>query len=197
MPLPYEQWLTLAQLVPAWANELANASSSSSSQIENELWHYLYEDIINGRLDDSGPLCNGRRLGLRVIYASGPTRYVEGRLLFGTMGVPVRLMAGRTLVAKEAVLDFARRRKLPPPSWWSDATNVASQPSQSPDELKPAPTVGTFDRPRGMSEPRRPEELRKASEAMVNETIQYVCDAADAAGRKQPNIRADSGHVRT
>ena len=141
MPLLYraEQWLTLARLVPAWANELADASSSSS-QIEGDLWHYLYEDIINARLDDSGPLWNGGRLGLRVIDVdSGQARYVEGRLLFGKMGLPFRLMGGHILVAKEAVLDFAHRRQLSPPSWWSDATKRETQPRRSQVMLKPAP----------------------------------------------------------
>jgi hypothetical protein len=159
-----EQWLTPARLVPAWANELADASSSSS-QIEGDLWHYLYEDIINARLDDSGPLWNGSRLGLRVIDVdSGQTRYVEGRLLFGTMGLPFRLMGGRILVAKEAVLDFARRHQLPPPSW--SASEGESQPSRSPGQLKPS-----------------------ASTTMINEVIKSEYDAAEAAGRKPPNIK--------
>jgi hypothetical protein len=160
-----EQWLTLARLVPAWANELADASSSSS-QIEGDLWHYLHEDIINARLDDSGPLWNGNRLGLRVIDVdSGQSRYVEGRLLFGTMGLPFRLMGGRILVAKEAVLDFARRHQLPPPSWWSDATKRETQPSRSQVKLKPAP------------------------DRIVIEAIRCAYDAAEDAGRKPPNIK--------
>jgi hypothetical protein len=64
-----EGWLRLARLVPAWANELADATSSPSA-LEGDLWHYLHEDVINGLLDDSGPLINGSRLGLRFIDSS-------------------------------------------------------------------------------------------------------------------------------
>ena len=45
-----EQWLTIDQLVRAWANELADANSSAS-QLERDLWHYLREDVIIGLLD--------------------------------------------------------------------------------------------------------------------------------------------------
>ena len=45
-----KRWLTLAQLVPAWARELVNATTSAS-ECERELWHFLLEDIINGRFD--------------------------------------------------------------------------------------------------------------------------------------------------
>ena len=36
-----EQWLTLAQLVPSWANELAD-DILSPSQLERDLWQCLY-----------------------------------------------------------------------------------------------------------------------------------------------------------
>ena len=45
-----EQWLTLAQLVPAWANELADATRSPS-QLERDLWQCLHKDAIIGFLD--------------------------------------------------------------------------------------------------------------------------------------------------
>jgi hypothetical protein len=70
------------------------------------------------------------------------------------------------LLSKEAVLDFARRHKLRPPSWWSDASEGESQPSRSPGQLKPS-----------------------ASTAMINEEIESEYDAAEAAGRKPPNIK--------
>jgi hypothetical protein len=70
------------------------------------------------------------------------------------------------LLSKEAVLDFARRHKLRPPSWWSDASEGESQPSRSPGQLKPS-----------------------ASTAMINEEIKSEYDAAEAAGRKPPNIK--------
>jgi hypothetical protein len=165
-----EQWLTIARLVPAWANELAD-TSSSASQLEGDLWHYLHEDVINGLLDDSGPLINGSRLGLRFIDSSGRGVYVNGRLLFGKMQLPFRSKGDHISAAKEAVLDFAQRHEMPPPSWWSAATKGGSEPSRAPEELKPA------------------------SEAMIKEEMWSVCNAEQAAGRKEPNVKELSAAV--
>jgi hypothetical protein len=165
-----EGWLRLARLVPAWANELADANSSPSS-LEGDLWHYLHEDVINGLLDDSGPLINGSRLGLRFIDSSGRGVYVNGCLLFGKMRLPFREMGQRILGAKEAVLDFARRRELSPPSCWSDATKGGRELSRAPEELKPA------------------------SEAMTKEEMRSVCKEEQAAGRKEPNVKELSALV--
>jgi hypothetical protein len=159
-----EGWLRLARLVPAWANELADATGSPSA-LEGDLWHYLHEDAINGLLDDSGPLINGSRLGLRFIDSSGRGVYVNGRLLFGKMHLPFRGMGQRILVAKEAVLDFALRHGVPPPSSGSDARGGVSQPSRSPGQLK------------------------RASTAMIKEEIRSEYAAAKAAGRKEPNVK--------
>ncbi len=38
----------------------------------------LLEDIVNKRLDDAGPLAEGRRLGLRVITPEGRAGFLEG-----------------------------------------------------------------------------------------------------------------------
>jgi hypothetical protein len=188
-----EQWLTIAQLVHAWANELAD-TNNSASQLEGHLWHYLREDVINGFFDDSGPLRNGSRLGLRVIdHRSSQLPYVAGRLLFGKMQLPFRSKADHILGAKEAVLDFARRHELPPPSWWSDATKGGSEPSRAP---KPAPGTAWYDRPRDVSEPSRAaEELKPASDAMTKEEMWSVCYAEEAAGRKEPNVKELSAAV--
>ena len=32
----------------------------------------------------------------------------------------------RIVIMKEAVLDFAKRREIPPPSWWTDGTSVST-----------------------------------------------------------------------
>jgi hypothetical protein len=164
-----ERWLTIARLVPAWANELADANNSAS-QLEGNLWHYLHEDVVNGLLDDSGPLINGSRLGLRFIDSSGRGVYVNGRLLFGKMHLPFRSKGDHILAAKEAVLDFARRHELPPPSWWSDAAKGGSELSRAPEELKP-------------------------SEAMTREEMRSVCNEEQAAGRKEPNVKELSAAV--
>jgi hypothetical protein len=110
-------WLTVAQLLPAWAGELAEVLSESrmweihksrfdeslanlymrrfvlgwkmlglerslgsrivtyaddlvitnASKVEHDLKYFLVTDIINGRLDDTGPLEDGARLGLRLV----------------------------------------------------------------------------------------------------------------------------------
>jgi hypothetical protein len=150
--------------VPNWANELADATSSPNS-LEDDLWHYLHEDVINGLLDDAGPLINGTHLGLRFIDSSGRGVHVDGQLLFLKMRLPFREMGKRILVAKEAVLDFARRHGVPPPSWWSDDSRGENQPSRSPGQLKDAP------------------------ERIVIEAIRCAYDAAEDAGRKPPNIK--------
>jgi hypothetical protein len=56
-----EGWLTVAQLTGAWSFELAE-SGEDPKQCEQNLVHILTVDIINGRLDDSGPLVDGRRM---------------------------------------------------------------------------------------------------------------------------------------
>jgi hypothetical protein len=115
-------WLTCSQLVRAWASELAE-SSTSANQVERDLEHFLVEDIVNGRLDEAGPLEQGRRLGLRLITPKGQADYLErdqaSRLL---LAGSFSFVSGQILIMKEAVLDFARRHELPPPSWWTDAS---------------------------------------------------------------------------
>jgi len=125
-------WLTLAQLIPAWASELADGKTNAS-QIEHDLRQFIIEDIMNGRLDDAGPLADGRRLGLRIITPENRAGYLEGQqagelltLAKGSAEV-FSFVSHRLVLMKEAVFDFARRYQLPPPSWWTDATDVAVQ----------------------------------------------------------------------
>jgi hypothetical protein len=124
-------WLTLAQLLPAWASELAE-SRTNADRIERDLKQLLIEDIINGHLDDAGPLADGRRLGFRIITPENRAGYLEGhqaRELITAGGTPAAFsfVSNRLLVLKEAVLDFARRHKVPPPSWWTDASRAANE----------------------------------------------------------------------
>ena len=132
-------WLTLAQLLPAWASELAEGKRDAN-QIERDLRHFLIEDIINGRLDDAGPLRDGRRLGLRFITPENRAGYLEGhqaRELITAGGTPAAFsfISNRLLVLKEAVLDFARRHELPPPSWWTDASAATKKQTGDLPEL--------------------------------------------------------------
>jgi hypothetical protein len=158
-----EQWLTLAQLVPAWANELADATRSPS-QLEHDLWQCLHADAIIGFLDHSGPSRNGRRLGLGFIDDDNRFQYVSGRRL-GTVHFPFRRRGHRIFLARKAMFAFARRHGVPPLSWWSDATKRKTQPSRSQVKLKAAP------------------------ERIVIEAIRCAYDAAAAAGMKPPNTK--------
>jgi hypothetical protein len=178
--------LTLVQLVPAWARELADGNTSAN-EVERDLWRYLCEDTINGLLDDAGPLRNGRRRGLAIIGPDDLAQFVEGRLLGrllareGKKRSPFFSMPDRILLMKEAVLDFARRHELPPPSWWSDKTTGRKEQTDDAHVAEPAP----------VSQPSRSpvKSLKQASEAMIIKAIKSAYDAADAAGRKPPNIK--------
>ena len=75
-----ERWLTVAQLTGAWSSELAE-SGEDPKQCERNLVHILMVDIVNGRLDDSGPLVDGRRLGLRLVTTKDRAAFIEGREL--------------------------------------------------------------------------------------------------------------------
>src|SRR5262245_33870442 len=130
-PLVNHPWLTVSQIVAAWAKELADARTGVY-EIQDKLWHHLEKDVINGLLDD--PLRNGSRVGLRVIGPGGPPLDLEGWQLYGLF----RTMGEVILLSKEAVFDFARRHKLRPPSWWADASKGEIQPSLQA-KLKPAP----------------------------------------------------------
>src|SRR5262249_15322793 len=83
----------------------------------------------------------------------------------GTVHFPFRKRGHRIFLARRAILAFARRHGVPPPSWCSDATKRKTQPSRSQVKLKPAP------------------------ERIVIEAIRCVYDAAGDAGTKPPNIK--------
>src|SRR5262249_28647211 len=122
-----KEWLTLTQLAHAWADELAQEERDRQHCVQ-DLVHRLKEDIVNGRLDDSGPLCDGQRLGLRLITPEGKAGFIEGRRLLEIFnGDQNAWILDRVLVAKESVLDFARRCQLRPPSWWTDPVDLAGK----------------------------------------------------------------------
>jgi hypothetical protein len=156
-----EAWLTLSQLVPAWAKELADRNTSAS-EVEHDLWRYLYEDTINGLLDAGGPLRNSTRRGVAIIGPDNCARYVEGRLLGrllvreGKTRSPFFSMPDRILVLKDAVLNFALRRRLPPPSWWAGTTSASKK------EALDTPSATKSVRKRG----RKPIELQRVKEQM-------------------------------
>jgi hypothetical protein len=120
-----EEWLTLALLVPAWANELAD-SPSSPSQLENDLWQRLYKDVVTGSFD---------RSGLGVIH-NGRFASVIGQLLFGPTHLPFRRIGDRILAANTAIVAFSRRHGMPPPSCCSNATKGETKPNRSPGKVE-------------------------------------------------------------
>jgi hypothetical protein len=118
-----EGWLTIAQLTGAWSSELAE-SREDPKQCEQNLVHILVVDIINGRLDASGPLVDGRRLGLRLITPENRAAFVEGSELHDLIRTKQAWLLDCIVVMKEAVLDFAQRHQLPSPSWWTESSST-------------------------------------------------------------------------
>ena len=126
-----KEWLTLAQLARAWGDELARDEQGRQHYVQ-DLVHSLKEDIVNGRLDDSGPLRNGRRLGLRRISPESKPEFIEGHQLVDIfINDQTTRILNRVVIMKEAVLDFARRHQLPPPSWWTDQLDLATKSTPS------------------------------------------------------------------
>jgi hypothetical protein len=78
--------LTVAQLVGAWGPELGRLVPDPS-RVEADLVHELLEDIINGRFDNSGPLCEGQRLGLRLITPKFGAGFLVGHEVRGLMAL--------------------------------------------------------------------------------------------------------------
>src|SRR5215831_7750213 len=95
----------------------------------------------------------------------GQPMYMEAWQLYVQFRTMERHILLSRSLSREALLEFARRHRARPPSW-SDASKGVSEPSRSPAQLKPS-----------------------ASTAMINDEIKSEYDAAEAAGRKPPNIR--------
>jgi hypothetical protein len=125
-------WMTISQLTGVWSSELAEGGEDPK-QCEQNLVHILIEDILNGRLDDSGPpRDDGRRLGLRCITPDNKPRLIEGRQLRDPIDADRAWVLDHVLVMKEAALDFARQHELPSPSWWADS----STPTEASNDTK-------------------------------------------------------------
>jgi hypothetical protein len=175
-----QKCLTILQLTRAWGLELAKGGGESEQHV-HDLTHILLQDIINGRLDDSGPLWDGRRSGVGFITADYKVGFIEGRyFLEPATSEPTKDWVLRhVVVMKEAVLDFASRHEIPPPSWWADGSSVSpdagvttmSSPSIAASPIQ-APTHSA--RPRG----RRPKKLDQVKEAM-REDIQLGQETPD------------------
>jgi hypothetical protein len=156
-----KEWLTLAELTRGWGVELANAGEAD--QYIQDLGHNLLTDISNGRLDDSGPLREGQRSGLRLITPENKAGIIKGhhvRDLLRTSSIFG--FSNHIVVMKEAALDFARRHELPPPSWWADGTSLSADTGVTMKDASPTPAPPHVARPRG----RKPKKLDQVKQAM-------------------------------
>jgi hypothetical protein len=192
-------WLTVAQLARAWTAEVPGAAQNPQ-QFEQDLVHLLLEDIINNRLDDVGPLAEGRRLGLRVITPEGRAGFLEGHQVRDLVpaGDALTFFLHRIVVMKEAALDFARRHELPPPSWWTDAFAASPMPANhlASDGTIPitktaskSPADAGSKRRRG----RRPEKFERAKEAMKNDIRTGRLTVADLNKMLEKDLAAEYG----
>jgi hypothetical protein len=192
-------WLTVAQLAHAWTAEIPGAKQDPQ-QFEQELVHLLLEDIVNKRLDDAGPLAEGRRLGLRLITPDGRASFLEGHQVRDLIlpGGASSFLLNRIVLMKEAALDFARRHDLPPPSWWTDAFAASTKPANhlAPDGIIPIscaaskrPVEGGLRRPRGA----KPEKSKRVKEAMRDDILQGRRNLAELRNMLQKELAAEYG----
>ena len=173
-----ERWLTVAQLTRAWGRELANPGEAD--QYIQDLVHILLTDISNGRLDDSGPLREDQRSGLRLITPENKAGIVKGHHVRDLLRTSqISWASDHIVVMKEAVLNFAKRRELPPPSWWTDDTDMPADAGVTVKDAhsvaaSPTPARTHLARPRG----RKPKKLARVKEAMMEDI---------RLGRQTPN----------
>jgi hypothetical protein len=189
--------LTVAQLARAWTAEIPGAEQDPQ-QFEQDLVHLLLDDIVNKRLDDAGPLVEGRRLGLRVITPDGRAGFLEGHQIRDLIppGGELTFFLHRIVVKKGAALDFARRHELPPPSWWTDAFAASTKPSNhlAPDGTIPisgaaskSPVEAGLRRPRGP----KPKKLEQVKEAMRNDIRQGRRTVAELSNTLEKDLAAE------
>jgi len=136
-----KEWLTFAQLARAWSSELAE-EEQDPRECEQNLIHVLREDIVHGRLDDSGPLREGRRFGLRLVTPENRAAFIEGPQLLGLINADWDRALHHILVMKEAVFDFAQRRQLRSPSWWADAASTPTEVPTGTEVIVVKPNTG-------------------------------------------------------
>jgi hypothetical protein len=196
-----KEWLTVAQLARAWSAEIPGAKQDRQ-QFEQDLVHLLLEDIINKRLDDTGPLADGRRLGLRVITPEGRAGFLEGHQARDLIlsGGTLAFYLNRIVVMKEAALDFARRHELSPPSWWTDALAASPKPANhlTSDHAIPIPRAASkypaeagFSRKRGP----RPRKSDQVKEAMRNDIRHGRLTVAELSNMLEKDLAPRYGGV--
>jgi hypothetical protein len=161
-----KDWVTIPELTGAWSLELTK-DREDPKQVERHLRDLLIYDIINGRLDEAGPLVNDRRPGLRIILSEFvPPRSITGRELAPLIS-PAPDVLERFVVMKEAVLDFARRRKLPSPSWWAGPDSLSADSGAACPAIE-VPDVPPNPAPTGLAKRpgRKPDKRNQVKDAM-------------------------------
>jgi Bacterial regulatory proteins, gntR family len=155
------------QLTRAWGLELAKGGGESEQHI-HDLTHILMQDIVNGHLDDSGPFWDGRRLGVGCITDDYKVAPIEGHHLLALATSELKnWILYNVVVMKEAVLDFASRREIPPPSWWTDCNSIspdAGVTTKGAPSLPASPMQAPTHSTRQLG--RRPKKLDQVKEAM-------------------------------
>jgi hypothetical protein len=182
-------WLTVAQLTRAWGRELAKGGEAD--QHIQDLGHILLVDILNGRLDDSGPLVDDQRSGLRLITPENKAGFIKGHHVRDLLDTsPISLISHHIIVMKEAALDFARRHKVPAPSWWTEeapslspASGVTSQNAHS-GAASPTSSPSASTRRGG----RRPKKLDQAKEAMRSDIREGRLTRAELRDMLEKNL---------
>jgi hypothetical protein len=189
-------WLTIAQLMQAWGRELTK-DREDPKQVERDLQHLLIEDIINDRLDESGPLVNDQRLGLRIINSRYEAEFITRRELvspLGAVSANPRIL-DRIVVMKEAVLDFAGRWELPPPSWWAESEGTALLPGSGAvaGQAIEVPDVSPNPAPTGLAKPpgRKPKKLEQVKVAMRSRIKLGRLSVADLLNMPEKTLAAD------
>jgi Bacterial regulatory proteins, gntR family len=163
-----QKCLTIFELTRAWGSELAKGGGEAEQHV-HDLTRILMQDIVNGHLDDSGPLWEGRRSGVGCITPDYKVGLIEGRHLLelAKSELTNNWALHYLVVMKEAVLDFASRHEIPPPSWWTDGTSVSTDAdvtTKGAHSIPASPILAPTHsaRPRG----RRPKKLDQVKDAM-------------------------------
>jgi hypothetical protein len=124
-------WIAFGQLLSAWAIELSQGGESSLP-CESKLKKLLLGDFGARRFDNAGPWEQFRRFGLKHVTTGGRREQIFGseatKLLLEHQGsFDPLLLQEKIYLSKLAVLDFARRQGLLPPSWWSSDRTAISE----------------------------------------------------------------------
>jgi hypothetical protein len=155
-----KEGLTIAQLTGAWSSELAKGGEDPK-QYEQNLIHILLEDILNGRLDDSGPSRDdGQRLGVRLTTLEYRAGFIKGSRLLELIQTDRFRALHNVVVTKEAVLDFAKRHDLLSPSWWVAPANMSTELPTDTEANVVKPNAAAVVSPSLGKQPRIAEYLR-------------------------------------